>query len=112
MTPSSPTRSPGRKVVSDFGSFAAPANTSVFATAVQSSPFSLAGGRAAFGGMRATKTTNSFGDDSDDEKDDKDEGSGTIGGRQKIELREDSITLDQVSLIKSRFFVCSLRTLK
>lgn len=73
--------------MADFGAFSAPANASVFGTAVQSSPFSLAGGKAAFGGMRnASGGTAAFGDDDEDDDD----------GRQRVELREDSITLDQV----------------
>lgn len=90
--PSSPPRgstSPGRKVVSDFGTFSAPANASVFGTAVQKSPFSLAGGKAAFGGMRNAGAS-SFADDDDEEE------SPGWDGRQRVELREDSISLDQV----------------
>lgn len=92
--PTSPPRgstSPGRKVVSDFGTFSAPANASVFGTAVQKSPFSLAGGKAAFGGMR-NAGTGTFADDDDD-----DEATPGWDGRQRVELREDSISLDQVS---------------
>ncbi|CCL99262.1 uncharacterized protein FIBRA_01277 [Fibroporia radiculosa] len=86
---SSTTGSPPRKVVTDFAAFGAPKNASVFATAVASTPFSLAGGKAAFGGMRGgTRTT--FDDDDDEEDGD---------GRQRIELREDSITLDQARRI-------------
>lgn len=85
--------SPSRKVVSNFGSFSAPANASVFATAVQSTPFSLAGGTAAFGGMRNGDTSGGLGDDDDDD----DKGNDLFGGRQRVELREGSITLDQVS---------------
>ncbi|KAI5119389.1 hypothetical protein M0805_005932 [Coniferiporia weirii] len=99
ISPSSPPRastSPQRKVVSDFGAFSAPANASVFGTAVQSSPFSLAGGKAAFGGMRNGNSATSFADDDDDEDDDS---GGILGGRQKVELREDSITLDQAKRI-------------
>lgn len=85
----SPPKSPTpRKVVSDFGAFSAPANASVFGTAVQSSPFSLAGGKAAFGGMRNGNNAATFGDEEEEEDD----------GRQRVELREDSITLDQVSV--------------
>lgn len=51
-----------------------------------SSPFSLAGGRAAFGGMRNGRSKGVFDDDDEDED----------GGRQRVELREDSISLDQV----------------
>lgn len=93
-SPSSPPRaptSPGRKVVSDFGAFSAPANASVFGTAVQKSPFSLAGGKAAFGGMRGGGTS-SFADDDDDDD------TPAWDGRQRVELREDSISLDQVRI--------------
>ena len=50
-------------------------------------PFSLAGGKAAFGGMRPG-AARSIMDDDDEEDDD--------NGRQKIGLREDAISLDQV----------------
>jgi len=79
-----------RKVVSDFGAFSAPANVSVFGTAVASTPFSLAGGKAAFGGIRGGTSRGAFDDDDDEEEDD---------GRQRVELREDSITLDQARRI-------------
>ncbi|KAH8114387.1 hypothetical protein DFH11DRAFT_1594067 [Phellopilus nigrolimitatus] len=97
---SSPPRastSPPRKIVSDFGSFSAPANASVFGTAVQSSPFSLAGGKAAFGGIRNGNSASSFADDDEDE--DEDNSSSILGGRQRVELREDSITLEQAKRI-------------
>jgi hypothetical protein len=58
----------------------------VFGTAVASTPFSLAGGKAAFGGMRNGRNKSMFDDDEDEEDD----------GKQKVELREDSISLDQV----------------
>jgi len=97
--PSSPPRgpsSPPRKVVQNFGAFSAPANASVFGTAVQSSPFSLAGGKAAFGGMRTTNSSSSAGDDDDDD----DDGGSTLGKRRpQIDLREDSISLDQAKRI-------------
>jgi len=83
-----PASSPPRKVVTDFAAFGAPANASVFGTKVASTPFSLAGGKAAFGGMR-TSGRSTFDADGDDEEEDPD-------GRQKVELREDSISLDQV----------------
>jgi len=86
---SSPPASPPRKVVTDFAAFGAPANASVFGTAVASTPFSLAGGKAAFGGIRGGATRASFDDDDDDEDD----------GRQKVELREGSVTLDQARRI-------------
>lgn len=101
--PTSPTRtstdssnphSPPRKVVSDFAAFGAPANASVFGTKVASSPFSLAGGKAAFGGMRGGGMASGFdADDDDDEGDD---------GRQRIGLSEGSISLDQV---RNSFFM-------
>lgn len=90
-----PSHSPPRKVVTDFAAFGAPKNVSVFGTAVASTPFSLAGGKAAFGGMR--NNTRGFDDEDDDDGDSgmniKDD------GRQKIELREDAITLDQARRI-------------
>ena len=82
--------SPTRKIVTDFASFGAPANTSVFGTKVASTPFSLAGGKAAFGGIR-NGSRGAF--DEDEEEDD---------GRQRIDLREGSVSLDQVST----FLVC------
>jgi len=92
-TPSSPTRvvpsSPPRKVVTDFAAFGAPKTASVFGTAVASTPFSLAGGKAAFGGMRGGAPRASF-DDEEDEDD---------NGRQRVELREGSISLDQARRI-------------
>jgi len=81
--------SPPRKVVTDFAAFGAPANASVFGTAVASTPFSLAGGKAAFGGIRTVGTRGAW--DDDDEEDD--------SGRQRVELREDSISLDQARRI-------------
>ncbi|KAG2102200.1 uncharacterized protein F5147DRAFT_707585 [Suillus discolor] len=80
--------SPPRKVVTDFAAFGAPKNASVFGTAVASTPFSLAGGKAAFGGVRGT--TRPYADDDDDDDDD---------GRQRVELREDSISLEQARRI-------------
>ncbi|KAF8827533.1 hypothetical protein HHX47_DHR4000374 [Lentinula edodes] len=61
--------SPPRKVVTDFAAFGAPKNASVFGTAVASSPFSLAGGKAAFGGMRTGVSRTTFDDDEDEEDD-------------------------------------------
>lgn len=91
--PASPTMpsSPPRKVVTDFAAFGAPKSASVFGTAVQSTPFSLAGGKAAFGAMRPGRPA---GFDDDDDEDDDD-------GRQRVELRDDAITLDQVCLLHS-----------
>ncbi|KAI0373903.1 vWA-like protein [Pilatotrama ljubarskyi] len=82
--------SPPRKVVSDFKAFGASPTASVFGTAVQSTPFSLAGGKAAFGALRGNGRSAAFDDDEDEEEDD---------GRQRVELREDSITLDQARRI-------------
>jgi len=93
----SPTRSPTtagsppRKVVTDFAAFGAPANASVFGTKVASTPFSLAGGKAAFGGMRNAGRSGAF--DADEEEEDEDD------GRQRVELREGSISLDQARRI-------------
>ena len=88
--PAAVASSPPRKVVTDFAAFGAPANASVFGTKVASTPFSLAGGKAAFGGIR-TSDRSTF--DADDEEEDAD-------GRQKVELREDSISLDQVYILE------------
>jgi hypothetical protein len=92
--PSSPSKpavpaSPPRKVVTDFAAFGASPTASVFGTAVASTPFSLAGGKAAFGGIRSGAARATFDDDDDDDDD----------GRQKVELREDSISLDQARRI-------------
>ena len=72
--------------MTDFATFGAPKTASVFGTAVASTPFSLAGGKAAFGGMQRGAGRSVF-DEEDEEEDD---------GRQKVELREGSISLDQV----------------
>jgi hypothetical protein len=80
--------SPQRQVVTDFAAFGARSNASVFGTAVASTPFSLAGGKAAFGGVRSGGRSMFDGEDEDEEED---------KGRQRVELREDSISLDQAS---------------
>ena len=72
--------------MTNFASFGASPTASVFGTAVASTPFSLAGGQAAFGGMRGGVARPTF-DEEEEEDDD---------GRQKVELREDSISLEQV----------------
>lgn len=59
---------------------------SVFGTKVAPSPFSLAGGKAAFGGMRGSGPRGGF-DDEDEEED----------GKQKVELKENPISLEQVN---------------
>ncbi|KDQ62480.1 hypothetical protein JAAARDRAFT_30378 [Jaapia argillacea MUCL 33604] len=87
----SPTGSPSsRRVVTDFAAFGAPKDASVFKTAVQSTPFSLAGGKAAFGGMRNGGARSMYEDEDEEEEDD---------GKQRVELREDSISLDQARRI-------------
>lgn len=88
-TIATPSHSPPRKVVTDFAAFGAPSTASVFGTKVASTPFSLAGGKAAFGGIRGG-VRGGFDDDEEEEED---------NGRQKVELREDSITLDQARRI-------------
>ncbi|KAF8964348.1 hypothetical protein BDZ97DRAFT_1904431 [Flammula alnicola] len=104
--PSSPSKpavpsSPPRKVVTDFAAFGAPKSASVFGTAVASTPFSLAGGKAAFGGMRVGAGRSAFDEDDEEEVDD---------GRQKVELREDSISLDQARRIAMQSAWRSART--
>jgi hypothetical protein len=80
--------SPPRKVVTDFAAFGTSKTSGIYGTAVQSTPFSLAGNKAAFGSMRTT-TQNTIDDDDDEE-----EGQGD--GKQRVMLREDPISLDQV----------------
>jgi hypothetical protein len=94
-SPTGSVGSPPRKVVTDFAAFGAPANASVFGTAVASTPFSLAGGKAAFGGMRNAGGRSAF--EADDDEDDEDTGG------QRVELREDSISLEQVSHLPNPF---------
>ncbi|KIO02675.1 hypothetical protein M404DRAFT_147240 [Pisolithus tinctorius Marx 270] len=91
VAPAATSASPPRKVVTDFAAFGAPANASVFGTKVASTPFSLAGSKASFGGMRPG-TRSVF--DADDEEDEDE-----TNGRQKVELREDSISLEQARRI-------------
>ncbi|KAI0731924.1 hypothetical protein C8Q72DRAFT_182408 [Fomitopsis betulina] len=107
ITPASPTKSPKlsasppRKVVTDFAAFGAPKNASVFGTAVAATPFSLAGGKAAFGGIRGGPRGAAFDDEEEEEDDD---------GRQKVELREGSITLDQARRIAMQSAWRSIRS--
>jgi len=84
--------SPPRKVVTDFAAFGVAKGSSVYNTAIQSTPFSLAGGKAAFGGVRGSQNIND--DDDDDEQE-----QGQADGGQKVLLKEDSITLDQARRI-------------
>ncbi|KAI6114216.1 hypothetical protein F5141DRAFT_1269829 [Pisolithus sp. B1] len=91
VAPVATSASPPRKVVTDFAAFGAPANASVFGTKVASTPFSLAGGKAAFGGIRGS-TRSVFDADEDEDEDE-------TNGRQKVELREDSISLEQARRI-------------
>lgn len=81
--PITPSASPPRKVVTDFPSFGSTGSASVFGTAVKSSPFSLAGKQAAFGGARGGRT--SFEEEEEEESD-----------NAGIGLREDAITFEQV----------------
>jgi hypothetical protein len=83
-----PTSSPPRKVVTDFAAFGAARSSSVYGTAVQSTPFSLAGNKAAFGSIRTNTQTSAYDDEDEDEEQSE--------GKQKVFLKEDSITLDQV----------------
>jgi len=85
-----PPSSPPRKVVTDFAAFGAPKTASVFGTAVATTPFSLAGGKAAFGGLRPGVGRGTLDDDEDEDDSLK---------PQKVELREDSISLDQAKRI-------------
>ncbi|KAI0036511.1 hypothetical protein K488DRAFT_75906 [Vararia minispora EC-137] len=92
----SPTHSPPRKVVQDFAAFGASTTSSVFGTAVASSPFSLAGNKAAFGAPRTSTGARGFIDDDDDDEDDE---TPMSDGAQRVFLKEDSITLDQARRI-------------
>jgi len=83
-SPPSAGPSPSRKVVSDFAAFGAP-TASVFNTKVATTPFSIAGGKAAFGAMRPANKTLSM-DDEDDED-------------LRIQSREGAITFDQAKRI-------------
>jgi hypothetical protein len=87
-----PSQSPPRRVVTDFAAFGAPKTASVFGTAVASTPFSLAGGKAAFAGLRSSGR----GVMDDDEDEDEDH---PADGKQRVELREDAITFDQARRI-------------
>lgn len=91
-----PSHSPPRKVVTDFAAFGASKAESVFSTAVAPMPFSLAGTKAAFGPPRFDRGMT--GDDDDD--DDDDYNAELVNpGRQKVELLEDTITLEQARRI-------------
>ncbi len=56
---------------------------------MQNTPFSLAGGKAAFGSIRPGAARSGF--DDEDEDDD-----GSVLNGQKVELREGTISLEQV----------------
>lgn len=62
---------------------------------MQSTPFSLAGGKAAFGSIRPGAARSGFDDDDEDDDD-------RLNG-QKVELREGAISLEQVG-----FFFCGI----
>ncbi|KAF5314829.1 hypothetical protein D9619_007203 [Psilocybe cf. subviscida] len=94
VKPVVPPSSPPRKVVTDFAAFGAPKTASVFGTKVAQTPFSLAGGKAAFGGMRMGGGARAFDEDEGEEEEEP-----VDDGRQKVELREDSISLDQARRI-------------
>lgn len=79
--------------MTDFKAFSAP-SASVFGTAVAPGPFSVAGSRTAFGAMRGGR-----GDDMDDDDEDKEGGAGEEEDVRGIQLREDSITLEQAKRI-------------
>ncbi|KAF8523214.1 hypothetical protein JB92DRAFT_3081896 [Gautieria morchelliformis] len=81
-----PMSSPPRKVLSDFAAFGAP-TSSVFGTKVASTPFSLAGGKAAFGAIRNGSNKGVYAADEDDDDE------------QKIQFREGAITFDQAKRI-------------
>lgn len=94
-----PAFSPVRKRTLETKVFgAAPGTTpqSVFHTAVKSNPFSLAGNTAAFGGMRGGPARGFGDEDDEDDEEVKREASVFSSGAQSLELREDSITYDQV----------------
>lgn len=74
--------------MTDFAPFGAPATASVFKTSVATTPFSVAGGKAAFAGIRSGGSRTTFADEDEDEDED--------DAKQKVELREGSITFDQV----------------
>ena len=57
---------------------------------MQSTPFSLAGGKAAFGSIRPGAARSGFEDDDEDEDD------RAMMNGQKVELREGAISLEQV----------------
>jgi hypothetical protein len=95
-----------RRTLNDTKVFGASGSQSVFGTAVKSSPFSLAGNTAAFGGMRGStaKTLSGMEDEEDDDTPVARESSIFSSGTQSLELREDSITYDQVcSLLEHTF---------
>ena len=77
-----------RKVVTDFATFGAPPTSSVFETAGKSGPFTLAGSNSAFAAIRGGRGG------MDEEDEDEGEDTPSVPGRQKIELREGSITFD------------------
>ncbi|CAG7846350.1 SubName: Full=Uncharacterized protein {ECO:0000313/EMBL:CCA69017.1} [Serendipita indica DSM 11827] len=103
-SPSPPPLSPvKRRTLNDTKVFGGgPAGTapqSVFHTAVKANPFSLAGNKAAFGGMRGGTSRNIDDDDEEEEEEVKREASVFSSGAQSLELREDSITYDQARRI-------------
>lgn len=86
---SPPAATTTHKIASDFAAFSAP-SASVFGTAVTSSPFAVAGSKAAFSGIRGGRSATDMDDDDDDTERD------AVSG---IGMREDSITLEQAKRI-------------
>ncbi|EJD45660.1 elongation factor-2 kinase [Auricularia subglabra TFB-10046 SS5] len=86
---SPPAATTTHKIASDFAAFSAP-SASVFGTAVTSSPFAVAGSKAAFSGIRGGRSAADMDDDDDDTERD------AVSG---IGMREDSITLEQAKRI-------------
>ncbi|KIY71676.1 hypothetical protein CYLTODRAFT_418578 [Cylindrobasidium torrendii FP15055 ss-10] len=95
LSPRATPSSPPRKVVQDFASYGVASGTSVFGTSVAPSPFSLAGGKAAFGSIRNTKPRGGGFDDDDDDDDDDNFGP----GKQRVQLKDGSVTLEQARRI-------------
>lgn len=90
VSSSPPASPPSHKIASDFAAFSAP-SASVFGAAVTSSPFGVAGSKAAFSGMRSGRSAADMDEDDEVEEDKDDE--------PAIGFREDPITLEQAKRI-------------